>query len=139
MPVSNTALSSKDYVILPGKLRTYLADGKLPMLRNRASGITLEATKEAREKQKAARNDFTRWVSEGLGRLDKLHYPCGDQCGEALGVLYDMVSMMKSGFEKESDEEDSSTSGGEEWSSSKEEDEWPSSDEEEEYGSDEDN
>lgn len=94
LPVPCEPYSVEDYIVLPGNLRRYRADGKLFGLDwNDDEDIDWGAFEEGvKEIQNQVRKDFTRWVSEGRGTLESLHCYCGEDCGKTLGDGFEALS-----------------------------------------------
>lgn len=84
LPVPEEPFTIADYLILPGELRQYLADGK----RMREWWICNRPTdwvgfhENVKERQKQARTEFDRYVREGKGTLETLGAYCGESCGD---------------------------------------------------------
>jgi len=84
MPLSDAIFDKYDYIVLPGRLRRYLVDGKLNEMEWSGYGLVPRHQKQHREEaqisQSQARQLLDSMVADGVGPLKKLYLSCGKGC-----------------------------------------------------------
>lgn len=87
LPTDSSKYSQEDYIILPGFLRDYMADGQGPPLEAPSHPDIFGTASLAAKcclRQKEGRKEIQRMVRDGEGPLHKVELPCGPNCGKHL-------------------------------------------------------